>query len=70
MVNLGEISMLVKEISFVRPNLLEDEDYNLDVFVELENGYTCTVGVATAKNIMSFILNLSTNLDRPIIALS
>jgi len=47
--------MKIKEISFVRPNLLEEiadiEDYNVDVFVELEDGYTCTVVVGTAKNL-------------------
>ena len=46
--------MLGKKISFVRPNLLEEipniEDYNLDVFVELEDGYTYTVVIATSKN--------------------
>lgn len=51
--------MLVKKISFVRPNLLEEipdiEDYNLDVFVELEDGYTYTVVIATAKNIVSLM---------------
>ena len=51
--------MLVKKISFVRPNLLEEipdiEDYNLDVFVELEDGYTYTVVIATAKNIESLM---------------
>ena len=47
--------MEIKEISFVRPNLIEEipdiEDYNIDVFVKLENGYTCTVLVGTAKNL-------------------
>jgi len=47
--------MKVKEISFIRPNLLEEiadiENYNVDVFVELEDGYTCTVVVGTAKNL-------------------
>lgn len=47
--------MKIKEISFVRPNLLEEiadiENYNVDVFVELEDGYTCTVVVGTAKNL-------------------
>lgn len=47
--------MLVKKISFVRPNLLEKipdiEDYNIDVFVELEDGYTYTVVIATACNL-------------------
>ena len=51
--------MLVKKISFVRPTLLEEipdiEDYNLDVFVELEDGYTYTVVIATAKNIESLM---------------
>lgn len=47
--------MKIKEISFVRQNLLEEiadiENYNVDVFVELEDGYTCTVVVGTAKNL-------------------
>lgn len=45
--------MLIKSISF--PNCLENivdiENDNIDVFVELENGYTYTVVVGTAKNI-------------------
>ena len=45
--------MLVKRISFVSPTLLEEisdiEDYNLDVFVKFEYGYTYTVVIATAK---------------------
>jgi len=49
--------MLVKSISF--PTYLEDitdiENSNIDVFVELENGYTYTVVVATAKNIESLM---------------
>ena len=57
--------MLVKKISFVRPNLLEEipdiEDYNLDVFVELEDGYTYTVVIATAKNIVSLMDKEKTN---------
>ena len=36
--------MLVKKINFLRPNLLDEipniEDYNLDVFVELEDNDT------------------------------
>ena len=51
--------MLVKKISFVRPNLLEEiqdiEDHNINVFVELEDGYTCTVVVATCKNLLSLM---------------
>ena len=47
--------MEIKEISFVRSNLLEEipdiEDYNVDVFVKLEDSYTCTVVVGTAKNL-------------------
>jgi hypothetical protein len=61
--------MLVKKISFVRPNLLEEipdiEDYNLDVFVELEDGYTYTVVIATAKNILSLMDNEKTNFSEP-----
>lgn len=47
--------MLVEKINFVRPNLLEEipdiEDYDVDIFVELEDGYTFTVVVWTAKNL-------------------
>ena len=61
--------MLVKKISFVRPTLLEEipdiEDYNLDVFVELEDGYTYTVVIATAKNIVSLMDNQKTNFSEP-----
>lgn len=57
--------MLVKKISFISPNALEEipdiEDYNLDVFVELEDGYTCTVVIATAKNIVSLMDQEKTN---------
>ena len=39
--------MGVKKISFIRPNILEEipdiENYNLDVFIELEDGYTYTI---------------------------
>ena len=49
--------MLVKSISF--PTYLEDitdiENSNIDVFVELEDGYNYTVVVATAKNIESLM---------------
>lgn len=49
--------MLIKSISF--PTYLEDitdiENSNIDVFVELENAYTYTVVVATAKNIESLM---------------
>ena len=61
--------MLVKKISFVRPNLLEEipdiEDYNLDVFVELEDGYTYTVVIATAKNIVSLMDKEKINFSEP-----
>ena len=57
--------MLVKKISFIRPNLLEEvldiEDYNLDVFVELEDGYNYLVVIATAKNIVSLMDKEKTN---------
>ena len=59
--------MLVKKISFVRPNLLEEipdiEDYNLDVFVDLEDGYI--IGIATAKNIVSLVNKEKTNFSEP-----
>ena len=49
--------MLIKNISF--PTYLEDitdiENSNIDVFVELEDAYTYTVVVATAKNIESLM---------------
>ncbi len=49
--------MLIKSFSF--PTFLEDitdiENCNIDVFVELEDGYTYTVVVATAKNIESLM---------------
>lgn len=50
--------MLIKSIRF--PIYLEDivdiENGNIDVFVELEDGYTHTVVVATPKNI-EFLMN-------------
>jgi len=56
---LFTIYMLVEKISFVRPNILEEipdiEDYNLDIFVDLEDGYTYTMVVITAKNIIYLI---------------
>ena len=61
--------MLVKKISFVRPNLLEEisdiEDYNVDVFVELESGYTYTVVIATAKNIVALMDKEKINFSEP-----
>ena len=43
--------MEIKEISFLTPTAVEEikdiENDNLDVFVELEDGYTCTVVVGT-----------------------
>lgn len=51
--------MVIKKISFVRPNLLEKisdiEDYNLDIFVKLKDGYAYIVVIATAKNIVSLM---------------
>lgn len=47
--------MKIKEIRFLTPTAFEEikdiENDNLDVFVELEDGYTCTVVVGTAKNL-------------------
>jgi len=49
--------MLIKSIRF--PTYLEDitdiANSNIDVFVELEDAYTSTVVVATAKNIESLM---------------
>ena len=49
--------MFIKSISF--PTYLEDitdiENSNIDVFVKLEDTYTYTMVVATAKNIESFL---------------
>lgn len=51
--------MLIKNISFPVPNQLEKipdiEDNNIDVCVELEDGYTHTVIVATSKNLLSLM---------------
>lgn len=59
--------MLVKSISF--PTYLEDimdiENSNIDVFVELEDGYTYTVVVATAKNLESLMYNEKMNYFEP-----
>jgi len=59
--------MLIKSISF--PTYLEDitdiENSNIDVFVELENGYTYTVVVATAKNIESLMNKEKMNYFEP-----
>ena len=59
--------MLIKSISF--PTYLEDitdiENSNIDVFVELEDGYTYTVVVATAKNIESLMDKEKTNFSEP-----
>ncbi len=61
--------MLVKNISFVRPNLLEEiqdiENSNIDVFVELEDGSNYTLVVATAKNIVSLMDKEKTNFSEP-----
>jgi hypothetical protein len=63
--------MLVKKISFIPPNLLEEiediEDYNADVLVELEDGYNYTyvVVVATIKNIESLMDKEKKNFSDP-----
>ena len=59
--------MLVKKISF--PTYLEDsqgiENSNIDVFVEVEDGYTFTVIVGTAKNIEYLMDKWKTNYFPP-----
>lgn len=61
--------MLGEKISFVKPNLLEEipdiEDYNLDAFIELKNGCTYTLMIATAKNILSLMAKEKTNFLEP-----
>ena len=61
--------MLVKKMSFVNSTALEEiediENDNLDVFVELENGYTYTIVIATAKNIVSLMDKEKTNFFGP-----
>nr|YP_009029063.1 hypothetical protein [Cylindrotheca closterium]AGY78402.1 hypothetical protein [Cylindrotheca closterium] len=49
--------MLIKSSSFPTylENITDIENSNIDVFVELENAYTYTVVVATAKNIESLM---------------
>lgn len=60
---------LIKKISFVRSNLLEEipdiENYNIDVFVELADAYTYTLVIATAKNILSLMSKEQTNFSKP-----
>ena len=59
--------MLIKSIRF--PTYLEDitdiENDNIDVFVDLEDGYTYTVVVATAKNIESLMDKEKVNYFEP-----
>jgi hypothetical protein len=61
--------MLVKKISFVHPNVLEEipniEDHNIDVFVELEDGYEYVVVVATCNNILSLMDKEKMNFSEP-----
>ena len=55
----------MKKISYIPPTLLEEipdiEDYNPDVLVELEDGYTHAVVVATSKNMLSLMDKHKTN---------
>ena len=59
--------MLIKSINF--PTHLEDiadiENSNIDVFVELGDGYTYTVVVATAKNLESLMNKEKMNYFEP-----
>ena len=62
--------MLVKKISFIPPDFLDEipeiEDANLDVLVELEDGYTYTVTVVTPKNLISLMDRRKANFLGPI----
>jgi hypothetical protein len=57
--------MLIKSIRF--PTYLEAdiENSNIDVFVDLEDGYTYTVVVGTAKNIESLMDKERMNYSEP-----
>ena len=59
--------MLVKKIRFVSPleNAIDIEDYNIDVLVELEDGYTYTVVVGTPKNLISLMDKQKMNFLEP-----
>ena len=57
---------IVRNLRFLTNEEITDiEDYNLDVFVELEDGYTYTVVIATAKNIVSLMDKQKTNFSEP-----
>lgn len=49
--------MLVKKIHFISPieEITNIEDDNIDVFVELEDGYTYNLVIATPKNLISLM---------------
>jgi hypothetical protein len=49
--------MLVQSIRFVSPlkDVIDIENDNIDVLVDLEDGYTYTVVVTTVKNIISLM---------------
>ncbi len=59
--------MLIRSISF--PTYLENvadiKNSNIDAFIELENGDSYTVVIATAKNIVSLMDNEKTNFSEP-----
>jgi hypothetical protein len=59
--------MLVKSISF--PTYLENvadiKNSNIDAFIELENGDSYTVVIATPKNLLSLIDEQKTNFSKP-----
>ncbi|AAK78981.1 hypothetical protein BJV85_003001 [Clostridium acetobutylicum] len=51
--------MIVKKISFATPleTLKDIKDDNIDVFVELEDGYSYTIVVATEQNLITQMNN-------------
>jgi hypothetical protein len=59
--------MLVKSIRFPTylENIVDIANDNIDVFVDLEDGYTHTVVVATAKNIESLMHKEKMNFFEP-----
>ena len=62
-------STLIKEISFVNSTALEEiediENDNLDVFVELEDGFIYTLVIATAQNLISLMDKERMNYSEP-----
>jgi hypothetical protein len=59
--------MIVKKISFPVPltDIEDIYDDNIDVFVDLENGHSYTVGLGTPKNLLTLMNNEKSNFLPP-----